>query len=129
MLVIRNAQRHILAEPLIEEYQKRTYDFVAKEYPDELQRRGPDGMKRLIQRGVDKAQRYNVTNGPDVTALITLMIVFGDDFEVKDQRLLDLLTSPLDGRVKMSSLIDEMTARLKQQEEGRQKKLRAEALD
>lgn len=112
MLVIRDMQKRILALPLSDEYAHHAYAFVLKEYPDEIARRGEEGVRDLIRRAMTKGDRYQLTRSNDVTGLLALMIVLGEDFEVHDGAKRQLLESPLPSDEKMAMLLDEMVSAL-----------------
>jgi hypothetical protein len=50
---------------------------VTKDYPREVARVGEEGMRRLIQRGVDSASGRQLSSVREVVLLIMLMLIFG----------------------------------------------------
>jgi len=107
MLVIRNTQVSALTEQL-REYEEHALEFIGREYPAQLETRGEPGCRQLIQSAWAKAQRYRMSRSSHVTGLLSLMLVFGEDFETDVPQRQAVLDSPLDADDKLDALLEAM---------------------
>ncbi len=98
MLTIRQSQQQALAEPRVQEFIHKTIEYVRAEYPAEFECRGEPGVERLARRAIADAERYGLPSSVDVTGLLSLMIILGDeDFVSKPEhyRVKNILESPV----------------------------------
>jgi hypothetical protein len=98
VLTIRQSQLQALAEPRVREYVEQTIAYVRAEYPAELERRGEQGVEKLARRAIADAETYGLTSSVDVTGLLSLMIILGDDDFVsrpEHVRARNILESPI----------------------------------
>ncbi|PRQ06583.1 hypothetical protein [Enhygromyxa salina] len=86
MLTIRESQLQALAEPRVRVYLEQTTKYVRAEYPEEFDKRGEEGVELLVRRAIKDAQTYGLPSSVDVTGLLSLMIILGDeDFVTKPE--------------------------------------------
>ena len=124
MLVIRDFQKKLLAEHLVGVYEAHALEFVRTEYPAEVQKRGEEEVKALIRRAIAKAERYSLTRSSDVTGLIAIMLIFGEDFDARDPQKRKLLESSLGSEEKMKILLYDMIVEIKENAKAKDKERR-----
>jgi hypothetical protein len=95
MLIIRNTQMDALKQPIMSQYEEKAVAYVKSDFPDEFERRGEAGVKDLVAHAVRDAQGYGMTSSADVTALLSLMIILGEDFDAEEDNawMRDILQS------------------------------------
>jgi hypothetical protein len=112
VLTIRQSQLQALAEPRVQEYIKQTIEYVRAEFPAELERRGEQGVEKLARRAIADAETYGLPSSVDVTGLLSLMIILGDDdFVSKPEhaRAKNILVSPIiNAEDKIGMVLDEI---------------------
>lgn len=109
MIDIRAAQVKAVFAPL-REYEQHALELIAREYPAELEARGEEGCRELVSRAWAKARRYGLERRPELTGLLTLMLVFGEDFDTEVPSRRQLLEGPLAPEDKIDALLEAMIA-------------------
>lgn len=80
MLKLRAEQvPSLLGEPA-EGYQRHALEYVRRHYPQELEQRGEDGVRALVDRVIGLALAFRLESSVDVTGLLSLVLLLGDDF-------------------------------------------------
>ena len=86
MLTIRKAQLDALTADLLVQYKDRLLRQFTSAYPVQFSRLQEEGMRALIERGVDTAIQYHIETERDVAAFITLALRTTGDIETMIQR-------------------------------------------
>lgn len=80
MLSIRPEQLLTLQQPRIDEYLAKVLPALEDKFPDLYELQGADeGVTLLVRNALSIAERSGLEREGDVTALASLMLVFGDD--------------------------------------------------
>jgi hypothetical protein len=85
LLRIRSQQvPSLLGEP-VHDYERHALEYVRRSFPHELERRGEDGIAALVARAIGDAVGYRLQSSVDVTGLLSLMLLLGEDFAAAPQ--------------------------------------------
>lgn len=79
MLKIRAEQVPPLVGEPVEGYEQHALAYVRRHYRQELERRGEDGIRALVARAIGHAVALRLESSVDVTGLLSLMLLLGDD--------------------------------------------------
>lgn len=109
MIEIRGEQVKAVFAPL-REYEEHALELIAREYPAHFEVHGEDGCRALVSRAWGKARRYGMSGRPELTGLLTLMLMFGEDFDTEVPSRRELLEGPLAPRDKIDALLEAMIA-------------------
>lgn len=80
MLRIRAEQVPSLVGEPADGLQEHALAYVRRHYPRELERRGEGGVRALVERALGEAVALRLRSSVDVTGLVSLMLLLGDDF-------------------------------------------------
>jgi hypothetical protein len=86
MLTIRREQMRILAAPSFERFVRRGLTLVETHFGDQFASLGEAAVRDAVLYAVERAERHGLTTDQDVLSYLTLMFVFGRDFD-RDPRL------------------------------------------
>lgn len=78
MFLVRDAQRFALAR---EGFVPRGVAHVQRLFPAACQGLGGEGVRELVRYGYDRATGYGLDREADVLRYLTVMFVFGRDFD------------------------------------------------
>lgn len=64
---------------------KRFIDFMrnhlSQHFPDHVQALNPEGVRRAIEAGIERAKKYGIISERDVCKFIDLQFAFGESFD------------------------------------------------
>ena len=78
MLTIRNEQMDVLADASFEPW---LLDHARCFFAAECAELGPDGTLTFVREMVQRARRYGLRGGPEISSYLDLAFTFGRDFE------------------------------------------------
>jgi hypothetical protein len=84
MLSIRAEQLRILNEPFLKSFKAEVTAYLASDYPEQSRALGAEGVAKLIEHGMRKANEYGIELESDVCDLIGLMAEFGPDVDQQE---------------------------------------------
>jgi hypothetical protein len=84
-VVVRGAQLEALADPTARAYEDGMVAWIADAFPAHFERRDEEGVRALVRRGLGVARTYRLTRNADVTGLLSLMLLLGEDFETREK--------------------------------------------
>jgi hypothetical protein len=82
-MVLRKPQLEVLADPALRTYQDRMVEYVRRDFPRDFDRLDVDGVRLLVLRARDRADRYGMKSSVEVTGFLSLMLILGEDFETR----------------------------------------------
>jgi hypothetical protein len=106
MLTIRPEQERELARPFIERFERRAAEHLRRYVPDACLSLGDAALAAAINHGIARATHHGLETERDLLRFLTLMFVFGRDFDV-DPALpwaAEILRSPGDATDKTERL-------------------------
>lgn len=98
MLRIKSAQVAVLGRTFVDDFVERMVVHLGTYFPRPCGALGPDGLRALIRRGIERAQGHGIASERDVCVFLGLMLTFGEDFDkalpwaraiVRDRDLID----------------------------------------
>jgi len=98
----------IVGEP-IQELERHVLEYVGRCFPHELEQRGEDAIAALVTRAIGEAVGFGLSSSVDVTGLLSLMLLLGDDFLAQPRYawVRELLGSPvIHGGEKIGMILD-----------------------
>lgn len=95
-IVLRQQQLDRLADLALRDFQERMAAFILREFPDDFDRLGADGVRSLVVRARDRAAAYGMSSSVEVTGFVSLMLILGDDFDTRfrNEWIPPILASP-----------------------------------
>jgi len=81
MLIIRREQMRALAAPSFEQFVRRGLAHVQAHFGDQFAGLGEAAVRDAVLHAVERAESYGLTTDEDVLSYLTLMFVFGRDFD------------------------------------------------
>jgi hypothetical protein len=114
MLRVRPEQLHAFQEPLRRAYEDRLVLHVQQFFPERCAEVGKAGVRAEVRSGVDRAALHGITTERDVCKFVSLVFVFGPEFDVKLSWARKMLALPEGGEpgVRMQRLYAEASARM-----------------
>ncbi len=79
MLKIRKDQLEALSEPALDAYIERVKPHLKKKFPDRCDALGEEGVEAVVRKAARTGRDHGLEGSPDVTALASLLLVFGED--------------------------------------------------
>jgi len=83
MLKLRVEQMQVLAQVPQREYLKNMVAHALKFFPDECAKIGAPNLKKFVQDGIAKADKYGIEDRADVAKFLNLQFVFGPEFDLE----------------------------------------------
>ena len=83
-MVIREEQMIAFAESTTTDFQNRMVVHLNKCFPDECGALKEPGVRETIRYGIERSAHYEVRAERDVCKYIDLMMVFGRDFDTRE---------------------------------------------
>jgi hypothetical protein len=81
MLVIRKEQMEIFSSHLLGLFLSDALAFLKNQFPETAGKMNDVELKTIIQKGIDKSEKYSITNRKDVLMYLKLMFTNGYDFD------------------------------------------------
>lgn len=81
MLLIRDAQMHVLHALARRQFEERMGAHLASVFPEEAGQLGPDGLRTLVGEGVEKARGYGLSREREVGLFLNLLVGLGARFD------------------------------------------------
>jgi hypothetical protein len=114
VLQIRPEQLLEMQQPRIDEYLAKVLPKLEKDFPDPyLQAGGEEGVRKLVCNALSLGDRHGLEREGDITALASLMLVFGPDlFDRKENAWMRkiLQSNSLANEEKMKMILEQMAA-------------------
>jgi hypothetical protein len=114
VLQIRPEQLLEMQQPRIDEYLAKVLPRLEEEYPDPYEQAGGhEGVRKLVSNAVSLGERHGLEREGDITALASLMLVFGPDLIDREENgwMRKILQSgAIANEDKMKMIIEQMAA-------------------
>jgi hypothetical protein len=81
MLVIRKEQIEVLRQPLLQEFEDKTYVRLLAYKPGECASLGEAAVRLSIRQGMQKAMACGISREVDIARYINIMYTLGHDFD------------------------------------------------
>jgi hypothetical protein len=81
MLTISPEQMARFSEVAVKRFEDQMVPFLATHFPDQSRKLGDERVRLLVRYGIDRARAYGIFRERDVCQYISLMFVFGGDFD------------------------------------------------
>ncbi len=104
-MIVRQEQLNTLSESATSDFENRVVAHLSKCFPAESEVLQEQGVREIIQYGMERAASYDVSAERDVCKYIDVMMVFGRDFD-KDEDL------PWASRILNDKVLNNPTARI-----------------
>jgi hypothetical protein len=106
MLTLRREQLLLLAAPQRERFIQYAVGYVAKHFPDQHAALGAESSRRAVADAIERAESYGFERDADVLAYVTLVFMFGRDFDRDPEHAWagEVLRSPEGPDARMSRL-------------------------
>ncbi len=117
MLTIRKEQMAVLASIMAERFRVKLMKRLRAELPAETKPLSDQHLRGMIDEGMVRARRYDVTTERDITLFVFLMVTHSPRFEEASAMAWArkiLLNKELDGEAKMSLIYQVLAAREQQ---------------
>lgn len=85
MLRIRDDQLYALKAPALEDFVDEMVLHVHEFFPDECVELGPDAIRGLVEKGIEKAASFGIVSPRGVCKYINMIMAFGADFDTKPE--------------------------------------------
>lgn len=85
MLVIRDRQMDSLEKHAHEQFERRMTSHLKRFFPSEYEKAGEPATTEMIRRGIQNASGLGFKSERDVCLYLSLMYVFGEDFETNPE--------------------------------------------
>ena len=85
MLKIRKEQMEVFEQAAIRNFEDEIVEHLKKFSPRHCEVIGDNGVREVIRPGIDRAEKYSLTNRGPVRFYIELMFMFGSDFDTDPQ--------------------------------------------
>ena len=85
MLIIRKEQMEAFEQSAIRNFENEMVRHMKKFSPLHCKVIGDNGVREVIRLGIDRAEKYSLTNRGPVRFYIELMFMFGSDFDTDPQ--------------------------------------------
>lgn len=82
-MLLRRPQLEVLADPALRTFQDRMIEYVKRDFPSDFDRLAEDGVRLLVLRARDRAERYRMKGSVEVAGFLSLMLILGEDFETR----------------------------------------------
>src|SRR5689334_2413200 len=104
-----------LQQPRIDEYLAKVLPKLEEDFPAPYEQNGgEEGVRKLVCNAITLGERYGLERENDITALASLMLVFGADlFDREENEWMRkiLQTGSLASDEKMTMIIEQMVAK------------------
>lgn len=117
MFVIRKAQMKALSRYMVEQFVDTSLVHLKTNFPEQTKEIQDGNLRSMINSGIEKAARYNVTIEEDVLRYLEYMLSYGTDFDTDPATLWAgeiLRSQDIDGPEKIVRLDDYMKTKLKE---------------
>lgn len=81
MLTIRKEQMQVFEERMRRQFEDRMVKDLGTKFPDQTKTMAEDGLRSLIDAGIEKAKHYGITAEEDVQAFLEYMLIYSPDFD------------------------------------------------
>lgn len=111
MLTIRNKQMDAFKSLFIRQFVEAALTNISDKFPDRFREMGEEAARRLVEKGIRKAEGYGITGKEDVILFIDLMMEIDPDFDAMESLdwIRDILEDDgLDGEAKMELIYDDL---------------------
>jgi hypothetical protein len=113
VLQIRPEQLLEMQQPRIDEYLAKVLPKLQKDFPGPYQQAGDEGARKLVCNAISLGERHGLEREGDITALASLMLVFGSDLIDREENgwMRKILQSgSIANEEKMPMIIEQMAA-------------------
>jgi hypothetical protein len=114
VLQIRPEQLLEMQQPRIDEYLAKVLPKLEEDYPDPYEQAGgTDGVRKIVCNAIALGERHGLEREGDITALASLMLVFGRDLIDREENgwMRKILQSgSIANESKMTMIIEQMAA-------------------
>ena len=83
LIALRKEQLDRLSEIALRDFQDRMVPWVRREFPDDFDRLGEEGVRFWVRSARDRALSYGMQTSVEVTGFLSLMLVLGEDFDTR----------------------------------------------
>ena len=80
MLTIRKEQMDVLSQHMLTQFSNSMKEHLTKRYPEQTNVMKNGQLQELITAGVEKAEKYDVTDENDVKRFLEYQVEYGRDF-------------------------------------------------
>lgn len=81
MLTISKEQMESLSALTRRRYVEKTVPSLRKLFPEQTEKQSDEELRAAVEQGVDRAGKYKITGGREVTLFINFMFGIGKDFD------------------------------------------------
>lgn len=81
MLVMRKVQLEVLGESARRRFEERLGAHLRRFFPRPCEVLGQEGLRQVCREGIERAQSYGMTSERDLCKFLSLVFVFGRDFD------------------------------------------------
>jgi hypothetical protein len=81
MLILRSEQIEACSAPVLDAFVERAVAHVELYFPDQHRALGEAEVRRAVRHGIARADRHRLETERDILRFVTLMFVFGRDFD------------------------------------------------
>lgn len=107
MLVIRQGQLAMFQDHLLEKFRTKAAAHLHKEFPEECQQLGPEGVEQRVSTGMALCQQYGLPSEFQNLQFLNLTMLLGPDFHKEPEFAAVLNDKDLDARTKLDR-VDEL---------------------
>jgi hypothetical protein len=87
MLRIRKEQMDILGEYMLKKFENYMVVHLRHRFAERLKGTPEEAIRAIVQKGISKANCYDIRIEYDVERYIDLMFILGDDFDTAEKTL------------------------------------------
>ena len=80
-MIIRKQQMNSLEVDARKRFIDFMQDHLSQHFPDHVQALDPEGVRRAIEAGIERAKKYGIISERDVCKFIDLQFAFGESFD------------------------------------------------
>jgi hypothetical protein len=85
MLKIRKEQMDIFSELMLKKFEDYLVAHIQNDFAEQVKETPEDALRATIQKGLSKAERYNIRIEYNIERYIDLMFILGDDFDTAEK--------------------------------------------
>lgn len=103
MLRIRSEQLDVFKKIQLQRFVDDLCQYARLEFPVETARLKTDALRLFVEKAINNAESYQITERPDVCQFLNYMFILGQDFDQQLDWARKILSDPLEqsGSVKM----------------------------
>jgi hypothetical protein len=86
-MIIRMEQMETLSDYTFRKFVDRMVAHLKKEFPEQTENMGEDALRDLINKSMERAETYGVTDDIDIERYLECALLYGRDFDANPQTL------------------------------------------